>query len=186
MRQLVVLTALVLTPSLAFAEPYDATEPPPVKDGYIGVGLEAGAQRALMGGIKVDGGKRIGTSPLFAHAQITGGASGSDGSYQQVRIGVEARGCVLADWVCAFGGVDAGYQHDHMIDTPWFWASDDGGSPPMEEVDAHDLMAVPRVGLELGTPIRLRTALELPFTTRLDTPETRAGVAVSMGLAYAF
>ena len=152
------------------------------------VGAELGGQRALMGGISLDGGVRLGDTPLFAHARVTTGASGSDGSYQQLRAGVESRGCIAQGWVCAFAGLDLGYQHDHMIDKPWFWWSGDDGSnqPPIMETDAHDLMAVPRVGVELGTPIRVRAALDIPFTTRLDEPETRAGAAVSLGLGYAF
>jgi hypothetical protein len=189
MRFFVGLFAVLATTSIASAESYDATQPAVAKDGYIGVGAEFGGQRALMGGVKIDGGHRLGDTPWFARAQVTGGASGSDGNYQQVRAGVEARGCLLGGLLCGFAGVDAGYQHDHMMDKPWFnWGCSDTNpcSDRMDEVDAHDLMAVPRVGVELGTPIRLRAALDIPFTTRLDEHETRAGAALSLGVGYAF
>jgi hypothetical protein len=56
----------------------------------------------------------------------------------------------------------------------------------MEMVEAHDLMAVPRIGIELGSPIRFRAALDIPVTTRLDEHENRVGAALSLGIGYAF
>jgi hypothetical protein len=182
MRFMVGLLAVLAVPSIAAAESYDATQPSAKSDGYIGLGAEFGGDRSLKGGIKLEGGYRIATTPLFVHGQITGGESGTDGDYQQVRAGVEARGCVLRELVCGFAGVDAGYQHDNMIDHGWF--AFDHDSPEMTE--AHDLMAVPRVGIELGAPLRFRIALDLPVMTRLDQRESYVGVAVSAGVAYAF
>src|SRR5690349_2122074 len=103
----------------ARAESYDATQPgTPPKDSYVGVGVEVGAQRALMGGLKLDGGYRLGQTPFFLHGQVTTGYSGSDGTYQQVRLGGESRGCALGGLLCAFAGLDVGYQHDNMVDQP--------------------------------------------------------------------
>jgi hypothetical protein len=179
------LLAVLASTSIASAESLDGTPAAPAKDGYIGLGVELGDQRALMGGVKLDGGYRLGESPLFARAQITGGKSGSDGDYQQLRAGVEARGCVIRELFCGFAGVDAGYQHDNMIDQSiWLGDASDRPSPAMTE--AHDLMAVPRVGIELGTPIRLRAALDVPVTTRLDERENRIGAVLSLGVGYAF
>lgn len=189
MRFFASLLAVLATTSVASAESYEPMPSArPAKDGYIGLGLELGGQRALMGGIKLDGGMRLGDTPWFARAQLTAGGSGSDGDYQQVRAGVEARSCGLGGWVCGFAGLDVGYQHDNMIDEPiTFWSGDHtGDGPPDEMTEAHDLMAVPRVGLEVGTPIRVRAALDLPMTTRLDERENRSGAALSLGVAYAF
>jgi hypothetical protein len=188
MRFLASLLAVLATTSVAYAESYDGTQRTAGKHGYVGVGAELGGQRALMGGIKIDGGLRLGGSPLFARAQVTGGGSGSDGDYQQIRIGVESRACSASGWVCAFAGIDAGYQHDNMIDRPLtFWSGDNTGSGPSPDMtEAHDLMAVPRAGVEVGKTVRVRAALDVPFTTRLDERENRAGVALSLGLGYAF
>jgi hypothetical protein len=186
MRLFLGLVAVLASTSIASAESLDRTPPlTPVKDGYIGIGVEAGAQRALMAGVKLDGGFRLGDSPLFARAQITGGQSGSDGDYQQVRAGVEARGCVMRELLCGFAGVDAGYQRDNMIDQP-FWLGDASDRPSPDMTEAHDLMAVPRVGIELGAPIRFRAAIDLPVTTRLDERENRVGAVLSLGVGYAF
>jgi hypothetical protein len=187
MRFFVVLFAVLASTSVASAESYDANTPGPVKGAYVGLGAEVGEQRALMAGLKLDGGYRLGDTSLFARGQITAGYSGSDGRYQQVRVGIESRSCALGGLLCAFGGVDVGYQHDDMIDQPWCLQGDTGGGcsgPDMTE--AHDLMAVPRVGLELGTPIRFRAAFDLPLTTRLDERENRVGGALSLGAAVAF
>ena len=188
MRCFAGLLAALATSSIASAESYDATQPARAKDGYVGVGVELGGQRALMGGVKIDGGLRLGDSPVFARAQVTGGGSGSDGDYQQIRVGLESRSCSAGGWVCAFAGIDAGYQHDNMIDQPiTFWSGDNSGKGPSPEMtEAHDLMAVPRAGIEVGKTVRVRAALDVPFTTRLDERENRAGAALSLGLGYAF
>jgi hypothetical protein len=184
---LAVLAATTSLTSSARAESYDATQSYPPKDGYVGVGVELGGQRALMGGFFLDGGYRLGDTSLFAHGRVTGGASGSDGDYQQVRAGIEARSCSDSGWVCGFAGVDAGYQHDNMIDAPFFcWSGDNGGGCEPEMTEAHDLMAVPRVGVEVGRSVRARVAFDALLTTRLDERETRGGAALSVGLGYAF
>lgn len=188
-KMLVSLTAalsLTLVGRAASAESYDATKDATPSQGYLGVGGSLGVQRAIMGGMSIDGGKRIGETPLFARGQLTGGKSGTDGSFVQLRGGVEARGCVLRNLVCAFGGLDAGYQRDHVIDDLIF-------SNEQTEIDAHDLVVIPRVGLEAGTKIRLRTALELPLYKRLDRNDDNAmdsqagaGLALMFGVAGVF
>jgi hypothetical protein len=122
---------------------------------------------------------RLSNTPLFVRAAVAGGVSGSEGRWQQARIGVEARGCVAREWVCAFGGVDAGYQHDHVIDDLLF-------TDAMHETNAHDLLLVPRAGLEVGKQIKLRSSLELPYSIRLDEREQVVGIAATAGLAGSF
>jgi hypothetical protein len=177
---------LTLAARAAAAESYDATQEPTPSQGYLGVGASLGVQRAIMGGMSIDGGKRIGDTPLFVRGQMTGGKSGSDGSYVQLRAGVEARGCVFRNLLCAFGGVDTGYQRDHVIDAAIF-------SNETTEIDAHDVVMIPRLGVEAGTKIRLRTALELPMYKRLDKnddntmdSQTGTGLALTLGVAGVF
>ena len=119
------------------------------------------------------------------------GSSGDEGDYQQVRIGYEHRGCVLNDSLCGFGGIDAGYQHDHIAKRAFDWGFGDGPTADYV-VDAHDLLLVPRAGVEVGHDIRARLSLELPFYRRLDMrmdsdrSDGGVGLSVSAGLGYAF
>lgn len=188
-KMFVTLTAallLTLAARAASAESYDATKAAKPTQGYLGVGGSLGVQRAIMGGMSIDGGTRMGDTPLFARGQLTGGKSGTDGSFVQLRGGVEARGCAFRNLVCAFGGIDAGYQRDHVIDDQLF-------SNEQTEIDAHDLVLIPRAGIEAGTKIRLRTALELPLYKRLDQNDDNAmdsqagaGLALTFGVAGVF
>jgi hypothetical protein len=183
---LTVAMALTLAAGAASAESYDATKDAKPSQGYLGVGASIGVQRAIMGGMTIDGGKRLGHTPLFVRGQMTGGKSGTDGSFVQLRGGVEARGCLFGSLLCAFGGLDAGYQRDHVIDDQLF------DNDPVE-IDAHDAVLIPRLGLEAGTKIKLRTALELPLYKRLDknddnTMDSQAGtgLALTFGIAGVF
>jgi hypothetical protein len=69
---LVAVMTLTATAATAGAESYDATQAVKPSQGYLGVGATIGAQRAIVGGMYIDGGKRIGDSPLFVHGQMTG------------------------------------------------------------------------------------------------------------------
>jgi hypothetical protein len=189
------LATLAALTAVASAEPTDATGPAPRATQYLDLGVEAGALRTMVGGAHLQGGYRLGDTPLFAHAQLSAGQSGSDGDYQQMRVGAEARGCVWGERICAFGGLDVGYQHDHVVDQPSLlfslaWEDDD-----TYVATAHDVIAVPRVGFELGGAVKLRTALELPMyqTIAGNTPMTHngdvrsgLGAVLSMGVGYSF
>jgi hypothetical protein len=180
---LVATVTLTATAATAAAESYDAAQSVKPSQGYLGVGGTLGAQRAIVGGMYIDGGKRIGGSPLFVHGQLTGGKSGTDGSFAQLRAGAEARGCVFNGLFCAFAGADAGYQRDHMIDEGWF------GNPDTE-IDAHDLLLVPRAGVEAGGKIKARAMLETPLYYRVNGVEmetrTGGGIAASFAVAAVF
>jgi hypothetical protein len=56
----------------------------------------------------------------------------------------------------------------------------------MRETNAHDLLFVPRVGLEVGEQLKLRSSIELPYSFRLDEREPIVGVALTAGLAGSF
>lgn len=178
----VTLTAAVTS---AAAEPNAATQPAQHGRGYLGVGGTIGVHRSLKGGMFVDGGKRLGTSSVFLRGQLTGGSSGDDaGSFTQMRGGIETRHCTVRGLLCTFAGADLGYQRDHI--------KNDKEGLGLMDIDAHDVIFVPRVGLELGTKIRVRSSIEVPFYQRLDASEAHytdrngAGLAMSLAIAGVF
>lgn len=182
--------ALVTMTATAAAESYDVTQPTTRNETYVIGSGSIGAQRAIQASLQLEGGKSIHHSRTFVRGQLTNGKSGDAGSYMQARVGFERRNCAVREFFCAFGGVDAGYQHDQVSDTPWSF----GGSGTSEPfvVDAHDLVVVPRGGVEMGRHLKTRLAVELPFYRRLDShmdsdpSEGGMGVAVSLGAGYAF
>jgi hypothetical protein len=182
--------AFVTMTATAGAETYDATQPAAPNETYVIGAGSIGAQRALVAGLQLEGGKSIHHSRTFMRAQLTSGRSGSAGEYTQTRIGVERRNCAVRELFCAFGGFDAGYQHDQTSDTPFSILS--GSMNEQYVVDAHDLVVVPRAGLEMGRHIKTRLAVELPFYRRLDShmdsdsSDGGMGVTVSLGVGYAF
>ena len=183
--------ALMTMTATAAAETYDATQPTTSNETYVVGSGSIGAQRAVQAGLQLEGGKSIHHSRTFVRGQLTTGKSGDSGSYMQARIGVERRNCAVRELFCAFGGVDAGYQHDMVSDTPWTLGL---GSGPLDRfiVDAHDLVVVPRGGVEMGRHIKTRLAIELPFYRRLDShmdsdpSDGGMGLTVSLGVGYAF
>lgn len=179
------LFGLLALTTTASAETFDAARPAAPTDGYVGAGVTAGSQRALVGGLHLEGGLRVRAS-IYAHAQLTAGNSGSSrGSLRQYRAGAEARHCTGRNLLCAFAGADAGYQHDAVVDALWF--SGRGTEPFM--TDAHDLLLVPRAGVEAGRHIRFRLTMETPMFHRVDGESARAsgvGLALALGAGYAF
>lgn len=189
MRTVLVLStvlAITSTASIAAAESFEPSPGSRMKHGYLSLGAEAGNMRTLATGLHVDGGLRLHDLPLFAHAQIGAGATGLDGSYQHARGGIEARGCVLRELACGFTGIDVGYRHDHVVDHPRYAYAPERPDRRMEPFHAHDLLAVPRAGVELGTPIKLRAAVELPLFARVDELATGRGTMFTLDMGVAF
>jgi hypothetical protein len=190
-KMLAGFAALVTMTQAAAAESYDATQPTARNETYVVGSGSIGAQRAIQASLQLEGGKSIHHSRTFVRGQLTSGKSGDAGSYMQARVGFERRNCAVRELFCAFGGVDAGYQHDMVNDTPWTFGL---GSGPLEPfvVDAHDLVVVPRGGVEMGRHIKTRLAVELPFYRRLDShmdsdpSDGGMGLTVSLGAGYAF
>jgi hypothetical protein len=163
---LAALATLTVTAATAAAESDEATKPAkPVKKarGYIGVGAMGGVQRDFVGGVYIDGGKRLGTTPIFLRGQLSAGQSGGNGSFVQLRGGAETRGCVIREILCGFFGVDTGYQRDNMI------APATMPNVPGKMLSAHDMVLIPRAGAEVGGKIRLRAVVELPLYQRINT-----------------
>jgi hypothetical protein len=188
---LATLTTLTVTASAQSAETPAAIDDVLASNGYVLGAGSLGIQRAIQTGVSLEGGKHIPGTHRFIRGQLAFGTSGDEGDYQQVRIGYEHRGCVANGSLCAFGGIDAGYQHDHVERRTFDWGFGDGPTAAYM-VDAHDVLLVPRAGVELGRSIKARVSLELPFYRRLDThmdadrSDGGVGLSVSAGLGYAF
>jgi len=82
------------------------------------------------------------------------------------RLGLELRGCVASQIVCAVGGVDAALQYDSYNEM---------SSPSATGIDP---LAVVRAGLDVGWKVRVRPALEMPIS------QAGAGLQWKLGLAY--
>jgi hypothetical protein len=193
LRPLLAVASLTMLTATAAAEPSEPNREDDgvlTSNGYIVAAGGLGLQRSVQGGVQLEAGKHIAGTHRFVRGQITAGTSGRDGNFQQVRIGYEHRGCVAHDTLCAFAGLDAGYQHDHVDTRQVMW--DGSGSTDDSVVNAHDLIFVPRVGVELGRSVRTRVAVELPFYRRLDShmdadhSDGGMGLALSFGVGYAF
>lgn len=180
-KSFVALAALVTMTATAAAESYDATQPVPPARGYLGVGASAGVQRTIQGGFFVDGGTRISSTPLFVRGQLVGGVSGDaeGASYTQMRVGIEGRGCIAREVLCAFAGADTGYQRDHVREDIWF-------SDSIKSVDAHDVILVPRVGVEAGSKLRARMIVELPMYQQLNATDSMTFAERDVGMTFAF
>jgi hypothetical protein len=186
------LLALAALTTTAAAETNDMASAPQAGT-YVALGGSLGSQRGFQTGLHLDAGRQIGESPFFMHGSAAYGASGSDGTFTQLRGGAEARGCVRSNWLCGFAGLDLGYQHDDFRDDPTpLGITTPVDEPQMEIENAHDLLAVPRVGAELGKHLRLRATLEFPGRVRLNETETSneskigGGVTAMLGMGYAF
>ena len=189
MRTFIVASILLAAASTARAESPEqalAASASPEKHGDVSVGVEVGNMRTLATGYHLDGSRQLSDLPLFVHGRIAAGTTGTDGSYQQVRGGVDARQCVLGKLLCGFAGVDVGYRHDHVVDYPHYVYEPPRPEGRMEPFHAHDVLAVPRVGLELGAPVRLRAAVELPMWARVDEADSGRGVMFTVDMGYAF
>ena len=170
--------ALMLTSSLASAEPSAYVETDAKLGGWSGVGY--GAMLA------VDGGTRL-TDVLWTHLELAYGRGGFDeatGSVAQIRLGAEARSCTTSGTWCGIAGMDlGGYRAITMTEGE------------MSNGTLTALVAVPRVGLDIGSSnIRFRIGLELEVAL-LDHDAwageaTRSalidglGIATSAGIAY--
>lgn len=179
MKALVTLASLFALTSVAAAESYDATQPAPKSGAYVSLDTTIMGLRSVHLGGGIGGGMRLKSSPLFVRGAVLGGPEDASGSFQQVRAGLEGRGCFAREWLCAFGGLDVGYGHEHAITRPLF-------SNETMETDAHDFLILPRVGVEAGKVVKLRLALEMPVMERLDEDEDVKGIALTGGLGVAF
>lgn len=163
MKSLVALACLLATTSIAAAQPaMTAPTPPPAPEaqGYVAAGAAFGVARGLYLAGTLEVGRRIHDSSWWFHTELLGGMEGgvdeptySSSGIQEVRAGLEARGCALQGVACIFLGADLAVARENY----------------MAEYDsANDTSILPigRLGLELGTThVRLRPAIELGYKT---------------------
>jgi hypothetical protein len=165
--------------SLALAESPETTAPSPQH--AIGIGAYLGTIRDEASGLYVDGARELRDS-WYLRAQIAAGQPvimrGFDnihyGYHVLARAGIEARRCTANHGVCGFAGTDVGYLYEKI---------ENRGITPMLDF-AHELVAVPRAGVELGKSfLRLRVTVEVPLYVRVD--DSGGGAGLLMGLGYA-
>jgi hypothetical protein len=172
---LIAAAAAHAQPALVAPEspPGPPSPPSPPTGVYLEPGLAIGVtQVGVYGAVRLDGGYRIGDSPLWIHgrlgqgsmAQIDGGAM--DSSFTELRIGLEARGCVLDGIACLVGGADGGYRHEMLMAS-------------QEHDDVQLAVAIARLGLDVGTR-------HLRFRPGVETSVNRdgLGLGVTAGIAY--
>lgn len=137
---------------------------------YVETGAMAGANaRLLTLAATLDAGYHLENTALWFHVRVAAGAGGElfatgNGSMTQVRAGVELRSCAFDGVLCAMAGVDLGYQHTSFTGHDDSWFSDET-SPDMTTVTT-EMIAVPRVGLDVGGRVRFRPGLELDVGPR--------------------
>ena len=168
------LFALILIPSIATAEPAPTTYVQ--ADAMVG-GPPVGIVDAALA---IEGGYRLSSGPVWAHGAVPYGGIGDDGgsgSLVHLRAGAEARSCTAA-WLCGVVGADLGVEHadvtfDSMTST------------------VTELVATPRIGVDVGTRIRARLALEPSFKLagyghgpEANTSKIFVGGNIVGGIAY--
>lgn len=138
------------------ATPPVATTVPRAETGFIGGGFLLGGDQFINAAVVVEGGLRLGSTPLFVRGLFAKGNSfdfEGGGGLTRGMIGVELRGCSSRAF-CGFAALDAGYQQQT-------WSSED------EMTEHHSgLLVGPRIGLDAGGDnVRFRFAFE---ATRYD------------------
>jgi hypothetical protein len=155
-----VAIAVALASSPAIAEPVTYVEGGAAA-GITGDKHEAGA---FLAGA-VDGGYRLGASPIWAHGAVVAGALNEfdtdgmgKGSYLSARVGFEVRRCIVAE-ACGAAGVDFGGRY---------------------QLDQTSAFVAPRIEGDFGgTAIRIRPGGQLSIGANgLD------GFALTLGVAY--
>ncbi len=191
MLRLACITVL-LSASSALAQPADADEPPPppsppstmpAKDhGYLGGGalLGFGGGELFQQAFVLEGGLRLGTLPVYAHASGASGGGGdfeNTGDFFRALAGLELRQCSGGDGACLVLAMDVGFQTQVYP-----------GDPGEMDEHHHGFVGVSRIGVDTGGEhVRFRATVELSqWHDRSDVakPTWQLGVGTSFGLAY--
>lgn len=143
-------------------------------DAYLEPGLEIGiTPGAFYGAVELDGGHRLGDTPLWLHGRFAQGnlsrieEKTMSSDFTEARLGLEARGCVFAGIACLVAGVDLGYRHEMYVSDFGRGTADLG-------------LSTARLGLDLGSP-------HLRFRPSVETGVQQGGwlgLGVTAGLAY--
>lgn len=207
MKRIVVLATLGIG-TIAHADSYVDPNPDELEvegrevrrdpDGYVasgGVTGTFGDNEFNQHGLIVEGGLRLGRTPLFARAMGQFGNLRRDdnpgrGTYLQGRVGGEARTCLNNGMVCFAFGIDVGLHRGRYewvdvgvggvlakpADQPSF-------ELPYAELDA--VLVAPRLTVDGGGRVRVRGVLERPSLT-VDGGKRIDGFAASLTLGLAF
>lgn len=181
MKLAAVIFASLFVPSLANAQVYDATSPQDTADSGVGAfSLSVGAAEYMHGGLSLDLSKRLGQTPVYAHAQIDAGGTseilGNErGHYFGAHAGLELRGCIGEPrLLCAYMGLDVGTLYERMN------RRDDA----MESVTS--LTVGPRAGIEFGNQTRLRFGFDSAVAESDTGPLELSALQLQLGLVTAF
>lgn len=161
------------TTTVTGAEPYDPYAAPPVASdgGFFALAFElrfhaVDIETQLL---TLEGGYRLGSSPLLVHAALGfGGYSDNDTIRTRAvegRVGIEADTCTSGRGACAVAGVDVGYLWGHHTSLDQMTYDDSGP------------VLVGHAGFDLGGPtFRLRAVLEV----------TNNSVGIALALGHRF
>ncbi len=168
MRTLAILTVLAAsTPASA-----DSTS---LSSGFVAVGGAASVDSAsAMVGYQLEGGLRLGRTPLYARGVLEAGGVATvvldDGTYVTGRLGLELR----HRWL--FVGADAGVRRATVVD--------DERMPSTTTRFTEELF-VPRVGIDIGgRHLRGRFAAELPIAHGGGEVVGGFGITAAVGCAF--
>jgi len=164
---LVGVSTLVMTTSLARAEPA------PSPEGFLAAGAVAGLlsvdgiSDGATGRFMIEGGHVVAPHPLWVHAEINRGWANSlygddSGFIAQARLGVETRTCDTRRIACIYVGVDGGVQQ-----LKWTGYPDNSDQSQPTTIESLRPIVVPRLGLDLGATrgFRVRPAIEADLAT---------------------
>jgi hypothetical protein len=160
MPALPIVSVILLAASTVAAQPHDSDEPPRppappvpaprIDRAFLGTGLMLGLDHFIDGAMLLEGGVRLGTWPVWAHAiGAAGGAMDFEGTgeFRRAVAGIEVRPGAGAGFI----DLDAGYQSQT-------WSDGD----VMDDEHHHGPLLQARFGVDVGGEnLRVRAALEL-------------------------
>lgn len=203
-RTVVVVLATLVVGPVAHAESYVDTDELEVEgrelradpQGYIAAGGVTGSDEFDYHGLLVEGGHRLGGTPLFARVMGQAGNLRRDdnpgrGTFVEGRVGGEARGCINRGMLCLSFGIDVGLHRGR-----YEWVdvgsggvnakpADEPPAPGFRYSELDSVIVAPRLTADGGGRVRVRAVLERPSQTiggnkRID------GFAGSIALGLAF
>jgi hypothetical protein len=185
MKRVAVL-AVVLAAPIARADDWAPSDPLEIHaagdepDGYASAGLVVGGSQGYdKRGAVLDAGRRItGDAPWFVRGIGQAGAivrsdNPGNGTFIDVRAGLEGRDCRGGGMLCGSIGLDVGILRGEFRRRIY---ADDGTRIEFpERLDA--FLAVPRFTIDAGGRVRFRAALELPVGMRTAAEPSATAVA---------
>jgi hypothetical protein len=139
--------------------------------GYVSAGGQVGNDLGLVSALDLDAGVALGQLPLLAHVALARGSFGGleeavgsnddsafyrgEGSFYQLRAGVENERCTAHGGACLVLGADLGYLRSSATSGPW---------TDTPSVRYTQYQVIPRAGLDAGGDrLRLRITLDVAY-----------------------